>query len=301
MSSSSAILILLFPLPLILLLIIPVSIGIYVWRDAKRRRMNAVLWTIIAVFAPTLIGFIVYLLVRSNYSDLECPSCGTPVTKDYAVCPKCGAKLRMSCPQCAFPVEPDWKVCPHCAAPLPEDIREVTAPVRRKDKALWKILAAVIILPIAAIAILFAAMNIPTGTGSCGMQEVPFDDYREIVSETTLDEVKEDLAGMAQEQSLDKAYALRYERTVNGNSEYFYLLLVSGAGDQTHTSFGQSTGLFGTTLEVNLEWTGSDNSVFCLVSSAANPPKLKVTVDGKKLDCEIKDVSYNPTVYLTEP
>ena len=68
MTSSSAILILL--IPLILLLIIPVSIGIYVWRDAKRRRMNAVLWTIIAVFAPTLIGFIVYLLVRSSYSDL---------------------------------------------------------------------------------------------------------------------------------------------------------------------------------------------------------------------------------------
>ena len=88
MSSSSSILILLFPLPLILLLIIPVSIGIYVWRDAKRRRMNAVLWTIIAVFAPTLIGFIVYLLVRSNYSDLECPSCGTPVTKGLCRLPE---------------------------------------------------------------------------------------------------------------------------------------------------------------------------------------------------------------------
>lgn len=296
MNSSAAIFIAL--VPLILLLIIPVSIGVYVWRDAKRRRMNAVLWTIIAVFAPTLIGFIVYLLVRSSYSDLACPSCGTPVTKEYAVCPKCGAKLRMSCPQCAFPVEPDWKVCPHCTAPLPEDIREVTAPVRRKDKALWKILTAVIILPIAAIGILIALSVAPTGTGSCSMQEVPFDEYRVIVSDTVLDEVQADLSGMMGQQSLDKAYALRYERNVNGSSEYFYLLAVSGAGDQTHTSFGQSTGLFGTTLEVNLEWTGDDGSVFCLVSSAKNPPRLKVTVDGKKLDCEVKDVPYNPTVYL---
>ena len=299
MSSSSAVLILFFPL--ILLLIIPVSIGIYVWRDAKRRRMNAVLWTIIAVFAPTLIGFIVYLLVRNSYSDLECPSCRTPVTKEYAVCPKCGAKLRMSCPQCAFPVEPDWKVCPHCAAPLPEDVREVTPPVRRKDKALWKILVAVIILPIIAIGILFAAMSLPTGTGSCGLQEVPFDEYKEIVSETVYQEVQADLSGMVQQQSLDKAYALRYERNVNGSSEYFYLLVIPGAGDQTHTSFGQSTGLFGTTLEIDLAWTGDDGSVFCLISSAANPPRLKITVGDKKLDCEIKDVSYNPTVYLTEP
>ena len=299
MTSSSAILILL--IPLILLLIIPVSIGIYVWRDAKRRRMNAVLWTIIAVFAPTLIGFIVYLLVRSSYSDLECPSCGTPVTKEYAVCPKCGAKLRMSCPQCAFPVEPDWKVCPHCAAPLPEDIREVAAPVRRKDKALWKILAAVIILPIAAISILFATMSIPTGTGSCSMQEVTLSQYREIVSQTVYQEVQADLSGMIGQQAQNKVYALRYERETNGNSEYFYLLAVSGAGDQTHTSFGQSTGLFGTTIEINLDWTGDDGSVFCLVSSAKNPPRLKVTVDGKTLDCEVMDVPYNPTVYLTEP
>ena len=299
MTSSSAILLLL--IPLILLLIIPVSIGVYVWRDAKRRRMNAVLWTIIAVFAPTLIGFIVYLLVRNSYSDLECPSCGTPVTKEYAVCPKCGAKLRMSCPQCAFPVEPDWKVCPHCAAPLPEDIREVTAPVRRKDKALWKILAAVIILPVAAIGILLALSVAPTGTGSCSMQEVPFDEYKEIVSETVYQEVQADLSEMVQQQSLDKAYALRYERNVNGSSEYFYLLVIPGAGDQTHTSFGQSTGLFGTTIEINLDWTGDDGSVFCLISSAKNPPRLKITVGGEKLDCEVRDVSYNPTVYLTEP
>ena len=46
------------------LLTIPVMIGVYVCRDAKRRGMNAALWTLIAVAAPALIGFIIYLLVR---------------------------------------------------------------------------------------------------------------------------------------------------------------------------------------------------------------------------------------------
>ena len=53
---------------MILLLTIPVIVGVYVYRDAKRRGMNAALWTLVAVFAPSLIGFIIYLLVSSFYT-----------------------------------------------------------------------------------------------------------------------------------------------------------------------------------------------------------------------------------------
>ena len=53
---------------------LPLVIGVYVYRDAKRRNMNAPLWTIIAILAPSLIGFIIYLLVRGNYSNLKCPA-----------------------------------------------------------------------------------------------------------------------------------------------------------------------------------------------------------------------------------
>ena len=43
---------------LVALLTIPVMIGVYVCRDAKRRGMNAMAWTLIAVAAPalTLVG-----------------------------------------------------------------------------------------------------------------------------------------------------------------------------------------------------------------------------------------------------
>ena len=74
-------------IPLFMLMIIvallPLLIGVYVYRDAKRRGMNAALWTLIAILAPSLIGFIIYLLVRGNYSNLKCPRCAATVTEQY--------------------------------------------------------------------------------------------------------------------------------------------------------------------------------------------------------------------------
>ena len=78
---------------MMMVLVLPVLVAVYVYRDAKRRKMNAALWTLIAILAPSLIGFIIYLLVRGNYSNLKCPRCGTGVTEQYVVCPKCGVKL----------------------------------------------------------------------------------------------------------------------------------------------------------------------------------------------------------------
>ena len=97
-------------------LCIPLLIGVYVYRDAARRGMNAALWTVVAVLAPAFTGLIVYLLARGAAPALKCPQCGAAVTDAYAVCPACGARLRAVCPGCGTPVEPGWKVCPRCAA-----------------------------------------------------------------------------------------------------------------------------------------------------------------------------------------
>lgn len=139
---------------LVVLIGVPVLIGVYVYRDASRRGMNAVLWTLVAVLAPMFVGLIIYLLVRSGYADLQCPSCAAPVTDQYLSCPRCGARLKATCPSCSNPVEPDWKVCPHCGTPLPEFGEGFTPPVRRQDRTLWKILLVVILIPI--LLILFA-------------------------------------------------------------------------------------------------------------------------------------------------
>lgn len=78
-------------IPLFMLMIIvallPLLIGVYVYRDAKRRGMNAALWTLIAILAPSLIGFIIYSacagqLFQSEMSTLRCHGhraiCGMP-------------------------------------------------------------------------------------------------------------------------------------------------------------------------------------------------------------------------------
>lgn len=144
---------------LISFLIILIPIGIYVYRDAKRRGMNAVLWTLVAVVAPGLIGFIIYLLVRRNDPDLQCPQCAGPVAEQYVVCPHCGAKLRPACPNCAYPVEPGWKVCPRCAAPLDGVELRCTPPQQRRDKALSRIMIALIAVPAVLIVLIAVALT----------------------------------------------------------------------------------------------------------------------------------------------
>jgi len=92
---------------LVLFIAIPVMIGVYVYRDAARRDMNAAIWTVIALLAPFLTGFIIYLIVRGSYINLKCPSCAAAVTGQYVVCPKCGIKLKSTCPNCGSPTAED--------------------------------------------------------------------------------------------------------------------------------------------------------------------------------------------------
>lgn len=133
-----------------------VLIGVYVYRDAVKRNMNAVLWTLVSVFAPYLVGFIIYLFVRENHPNMSCPECNTKITDQYVVCPNCGAQLKASCPNCKTPVEAGWKVCPTCANPLPEEY-EVKKPKKAKDH-LWKILIAIIVIPITVLLIGFLVL-----------------------------------------------------------------------------------------------------------------------------------------------
>lgn len=70
-------------------------IGGFVYQDAVKRNMNAVLWTLIAVFVPGFIGLIIYLIVRTDYrKNLNCSFCGYPIQENYVRCPQCGSVLR---------------------------------------------------------------------------------------------------------------------------------------------------------------------------------------------------------------
>ena len=287
-------------------LTIPVLIGVYVYRDARRRGMNAVLWTLVAVIAPALVGFIIYLLVRNGYSDLECPRCGAPVMEQYVVCPQCGAKLRPACPSCSGPIEPDWRVCPRCAAPLDGVQHDAPPPLRRQDKTLRRILIAIIVVPAALIllavisaGILFSATS---SVGSACLQELTFDQYeQEQPSDTVSMAVKRWLRSAP--GGRDQACALRYD--LPGEYEYenkfYFLIFIPSAGRQTNSSFGFDSNLFGPVFKRDLEDTGDSGSLFCVEVNSEKPPKPEITVGGRRIPCSVREVEYNPTTFPIYP
>ena len=92
----------------------------YVYRDAKRRDMNPVLWVLLVLIlspAYMFIGLIIYLLVREPL-PYTCPHCATTVSARFNFCPNCKYNLHPACPQCQREVSDGDKFCPFCATEL---------------------------------------------------------------------------------------------------------------------------------------------------------------------------------------
>ncbi|MCL6565861.1 MAG: zinc ribbon domain-containing protein [Acidobacteriia bacterium] len=102
------------PLPLFMFVLL---IG-YVYADAKRRRMNHVLWTLLAIFIPNGLGIILYFILRDP-APTPCPNCGMMTGKGFAFCPSCGFALAPRCPSCGRGVEAKWTYCGYCGTSLP--------------------------------------------------------------------------------------------------------------------------------------------------------------------------------------
>ncbi len=90
----------------------------YVYGDAKRRGMRYVMWTLLAIFVPSALGFILYFIFRDPL-PIFCPGCGASVKSTFVFCPRCAVTLRPTCPQCGNALEPSWAHCPHCGAASP--------------------------------------------------------------------------------------------------------------------------------------------------------------------------------------
>ncbi len=119
--SATAVLVLSPMLLLTLVGAVPIAIYVlllgYVWGDARRRGMNHVLWTLLALFIPYAVGVILYFLLREPV-PVPCPACAAPARKGHAFCACCGAAVRAACPQCRQPVEPGWRNCASCGQAL---------------------------------------------------------------------------------------------------------------------------------------------------------------------------------------
>ena len=92
----------------------------YVNRDAKRRGMNATLWTILVIVIPNAIGYIIYFLAREPMV-FNCPQCGGTVSARFNFCPKCKFNLHPTCPECKHEIRQGDRYCPYCAHDLSGD------------------------------------------------------------------------------------------------------------------------------------------------------------------------------------
>jgi Double zinc ribbon len=114
----------LIPAAIVFAVAIPVAIlfflTAYVYRDARRRGMNAPLWTflVIVLFPAYLFtGFVIYFLVREPL-PFHCPQCGTMVSARFNYCPSCKYNLHPTCPHCTREVRDTDHFCPYCGNDL---------------------------------------------------------------------------------------------------------------------------------------------------------------------------------------
>jgi lipid-A-disaccharide synthase-like uncharacterized protein len=89
----------------------------YVNRDAGRRGMSRLLWTVVALLVPNGLGIVLYFILRQPLVAL-CPQCGVAVQSAFHYCPKCSTKLHPSCPHCQREVQIGDKYCPYCGGTL---------------------------------------------------------------------------------------------------------------------------------------------------------------------------------------
>jgi RNA polymerase subunit RPABC4/transcription elongation factor Spt4 len=89
----------------------------YVNKDAERRGMSRLLWTLIAIFVPNGLGIVLYFVLRKP-RIAHCPQCEAVVEPGFSFCPRCRTRLQPICPHCQRSVNLGDKFCPYCSEAL---------------------------------------------------------------------------------------------------------------------------------------------------------------------------------------
>jgi RNA polymerase subunit RPABC4/transcription elongation factor Spt4 len=89
----------------------------YIYRDADRRGMSSLAWTLLAICVPNALGVVLYFVLRKP-RIATCPQCGNALQPGFNFCPSCNYKLSPSCPQCQRVVGVGDVYCPYCGTSL---------------------------------------------------------------------------------------------------------------------------------------------------------------------------------------
>ena len=103
----------------------------YINRDAKRRGMSAILWTLVSILIPNGLGILLYFVLRQPRQS-ACPQCANAVQPGFNFCPRCNHKLSASCPQCQRPVGVNDLYCSYCGTALRD---QTAAPKGQSENA----------------------------------------------------------------------------------------------------------------------------------------------------------------------
>lgn len=82
-----------FGVALLLLIGTMIGLGIWTYRDAKSRGLEAGMWTAIVVMVPNFIGLLLYFLVGRKQQKIKCPSCEAETEQGKPHCSNCGAVI----------------------------------------------------------------------------------------------------------------------------------------------------------------------------------------------------------------
>jgi hypothetical protein len=101
----------------------------YINRDAGRRRMSRLLWTLIAICVPNGLGIVLYFVLRKPRTA-NCLQCDAELEPGFSFCPRCRNRLQPVCPHCQRSVDLGDKFCPYCGGVLESTaaVSSATAP-----------------------------------------------------------------------------------------------------------------------------------------------------------------------------
>lgn len=78
---------------IVLILLSVAFAGVWVYKDAQKRGLQAGMWTLLVVVSGNFIGLILYLLIGRKQARGVCGNCGASAEIQNPFCPSCGEKL----------------------------------------------------------------------------------------------------------------------------------------------------------------------------------------------------------------
>lgn len=254
----------------VLYLLILILVGRYVYLDARRRGMDGAKWTLICIIAPALAGFAIYLLVRCDLPEHNCPTCGAPL-------------------------EADWIACPRCAAPLPEEQPETESePPGLDERSLSRILFVILLIPLLLITAVLASAVIDYAFapefGGTSTVVYSQEDYLEAIDNR---EIEAWLESCVQDAEPGTAYILYNGNASEDGQESNYLIYIPGLTREADTEIKRSgEGLFGCTVRVDITGGGGEAALIRIYHTGRGTPHLKLYRNGERLKCSITEVDY---------